>query len=97
MDSTIGELRWKEVICVSDGTRYGYVGDIVFDLESGQAKSIIVPGRARFLGLFGPREQRVFPWSSIRRFGADIILVEGIPTTASERRQKQPLRGTAER
>lgn len=89
MDTTIGELRWKEVICVSDGTRYGYVGDIVFDLESGQARSLIVPGRARFFGLFGPREQRVFPWSSIRRFGEDIILVEGIPTVAVERKKRR--------
>lgn len=86
MDTTINELRYKEVICVSDGTRYGYVGDIVFDLESGQAKSLIVPGRARFFGLFGPREEKVFPWSSIQRFGQDIILVEGIP---APRRQSE--------
>lgn len=80
MDTTINDLRWKEVICVSDGTRYGYVGDVVFDLESGQAKELIVPGRARFFGLFGPREEKRFPWGNVRRFGEDIILVEGVPS-----------------
>ncbi|MCQ2442543.1 MAG: YlmC/YmxH family sporulation protein [Oscillospiraceae bacterium] len=88
MDTTINDLRWKEVICVTDGTRYGYVGDMVFDLESGQAKALVVPGRARFFGLFGPREDKVFPWNSIRRFGQDIILVDGLPVVRGK--EKKP-------
>lgn len=93
MDTTINELRWREVICVTDGTRYGYVGDVAFDVETGQIQSLIVPGRAKFFGLFGPREERSFSWSSIRHLGQDIILVEGIPTlrTNEGRKSGQPL------
>lgn len=80
MDITIGDLRWKEVICLTDGTRYGYVSDILFDLQSGQIKALIVPGKARFFGLFGLAEEKIFPWSSIHHFGEDIILVDGLPT-----------------
>ena len=50
MDSRIGDLRYKEVINVTDGSRYGYVGDVEVDLETGQIRTLIVPGRLRFLG-----------------------------------------------
>lgn len=76
MDSRIGELRCKEVINVIDGSRYGYVGDAEVDLESGQVQALIVPGRLRLFGLLGREEERIFPWSAVRRFGEDIILVE---------------------
>ena len=77
MDSRIGDLRYKEVINVTDGSRYGYVGDAEIDLETGQIRALIVPGRLRFFGLLGRENERVFPWSAVRRFGEDIILVEG--------------------
>ncbi len=76
MDSRIGELRCKEVINVLDGSRYGYVGDAEVDLETGQIQTLIVPGRLRLFGLLGREAERVFPWSAVRRFGEDIILVE---------------------
>ena len=77
MDSRISDLRDKEVISVTDGSRYGYVGDVEFDLESGQVHALVVPGRLRLLGLLGREEDRVVPWKSVRRFGEDIILVDG--------------------
>ena len=46
------------------------------DLESGQVRALVVPGKRRFFGLFGREEDKVIPWSSVRRFGEDIILVE---------------------
>ncbi|MEG1857727.1 MAG: YlmC/YmxH family sporulation protein [Pseudoflavonifractor sp.] len=76
MESRISDLRCKEVINVADGCRFGYVGDVEVDLESGQVKTLVIPGRLRFFGLFGREEDRIFPWSSVRRFGEDIILVE---------------------
>ena len=76
METRIAELRYKEVISVEDGSRYGYVGDMEVDLESGQVKALIVPGKRRFFGLLGREEDKVIPWSSVRRFGEDIILVE---------------------
>ncbi len=76
METRIAELRYKEVISVEDGARYGYVGDMEIDLESGQVRALVVPGKRRFFGLFGREEDKVIPWSSVRRFGEDIILVE---------------------
>ena len=76
METRIAELRDKEVISGQDGTRYGYVGDMEVDLESGQVRALVVPGRRRFFGLLGREEDKVIPWSAVKRFGEDIILVE---------------------
>lgn len=76
MESRIAELRCKEVISVEDGTRYGYVGDMEIDLETGQVRALVVPGRRRFFGLLGREEDKVISWGAVRRFGEDIILVE---------------------
>ena len=65
---------------MSDGSRYGWVGDVEVDLESGQVRALVVPGRLRLFGLLGREEDRVFPWEAVRRFGADTILVETPPS-----------------
>ena len=76
MKSRIADLRCKEIINVTNGCRYGYVGDVEVDLDSGQICALVVPGRLRLFGLLGREEDRIFPWDSVRRFGEDIILVE---------------------
>jgi len=76
MDSRITKLRDKEIIDICSGNRYGYVGDLEIDLESGRVRALIVPGRLRLFGLFGRERERVFSWDCVRRFGEDIILVE---------------------
>lgn len=88
VDSRMGELRCKEVINVTDGSRYGYVGDAEVDLETGQVRALVVPGRLRLFGLLGREPERVFPWSAVRRFGEDIILVEDAPAALSGRRRR---------
>ncbi len=75
MDCTVSELRCKEIINVDNGSRYGYVGDVELDLEHGQMKALIIPGRLRLFGLLGREPDLRFPWESIQRFGEDIILV----------------------
>ena len=79
MEGRVSELRYKEIINVSDGSRYGWVGDVEVDLDSGQVRALVVPGRLRLFGLLGRKEDRVFPWEAVRRFGADTILVETPP------------------
>ena len=79
MECRVSELRYKEIINVSDGSRYGWVGDVEVDLDSGQVRALVVPGRLRLFGLLGREEGRVFPWEAVRRFGADTILVETPP------------------
>lgn len=79
MECRVSELRYMEIINVSDGSRYGWVGDVEVDLDSGQVRALVVPGRLRLFGLLGREEDRVFPWEAVRRFGADTILVETPP------------------
>lgn len=73
----VSELRYKELINVTDGSRYGWVGDAEVDLETGQVRALVVPGRLRLFGLLGRGEDTVVPWEAVRRIGPDIILAEG--------------------
>lgn len=77
MTCRIAQLHYKEVIDIADGTRYGFVGDVELDPERGTVESIIIRGRFRLLGLLGREADTVFPWSAVKRFGPDIILVDG--------------------
>lgn len=77
MTCRIAELQYKELVDITDGTRYGFIGDLEIDAESGSIRNIIVYGKTRMLGLLGREADAVFPWSAIRRIGADLILVEG--------------------
>ena len=83
MESRLEELRYKAVICVSDGSRLGYVGDMELDLEEGRVLGLILPGRRRLFGLLGREPDRRIPWEAVRRFGDDIILVENSPDPPS--------------
>jgi len=76
MDCRISELQYKEVVDITDGTRYGYIGDLEVDMDSGAVRSIVIAGKSRCLGLLGRQADAVFPWSSIKRIGTDIILVD---------------------
>ena len=82
------DLRCKEVICVADGRRLGFVTDVQIDIPDGYVKAIIVPGPCRFLGLWGRRDDFCIPWSCIRRIGPDIILVEIKPDDCRVPRHK---------
>ena len=84
MDTRMGQLRLKEVISIGDGSRFGYVGDLDLDLDSGQVKALIIHGRLRLFGLLGREEDMVIPWGAVRRFGEDTILVDGIPARISD-------------
>lgn len=77
MECRAADLRMKEVIDVRDGTRYGYISDVEVDTATGRISALVVYGRMRWFGLLGREEDRVFPWSAVRRFGEDLVLVEG--------------------
>lgn len=88
MDSRITDLRDKEIIDIRNGCRYGYVGDMEIDLETGRVSALVIPGRLRLFGLLGREKETVFRWESVRRFGEDIILVEGTGEIQKEFRKK---------
>lgn len=70
------DLNCKEVICLSDGRRLGFISDARIELPEGRIVSIIVPGKSRLFGLLGCRDDYVIPWNCIRRMGPDIVLVD---------------------
>ena len=82
------DLHCKEVICVSDGRRLGYISDARIDLPQGHILAIIVPGPCRFLGLCGRRDDYIIPWHCIRKMGPDIVLVDIKPEECCIPRQK---------
>ncbi len=70
------DLNCKEVICISDGRRLGFISDVRIELPEGRVMSIIVPGKNRLFGLMGCRDDYVIPWNCIKRIGPDIVLVD---------------------
>ena len=82
------DLHCKEVICVSDGRRLGYISDARIDLPQGHILAIVVPGPCRFLGLWGRRDDYIIPWHCIRKMGPDIVLVDIKPEECCMPRQK---------
>ena len=76
MGMRVTDLSCKEVICVCDGARLGYVSDVEVKLPDGEISAIVVPGRGKCFGLLGSGEDYVIPWNAIRRVGDDIILVD---------------------
>ena len=73
---SFSQLRKKDVINVCDGHRLGRPIDLVFN-ERAVVEAIIVPLPNTFSGMFSKeRPGFVVPWSNIKRFGDDVILVE---------------------
>ena len=70
------QLQCKEVICIADGRRLGFVSDVEIELPEGRVLAILVPGPCRFMGVLGRQEDYCIPWHCIKRIGPDIILVD---------------------
>ena len=79
MGTKFTQLQCKEVICVSDGRRLGFIEDVEVEVPDGRVAAIIVPGPCKHLGLFGPRDDFYIPWNCIRKIGPDIVLVDARP------------------
>ncbi len=76
MTCCFSTLRDKEIICVQDGRRLGYVCDLELDPITGKICALIVPGSASLFSL-AKRGRCCIPWENIVRIGDDIILVSG--------------------
>ena len=88
MGTRVTELNCKEVICVADGRRLGFISDVEIEIPSGNVLSIIVPGPCRILGMLGRRDDYVIPWNCIKRIGPDIVLVDTRPDDCCRPRPK---------
>ena len=72
MDISFNELRSKDVINLSDGSRIGRFVDIVFNHENGGVTGFVVPGEKK---LFKRTDDIFVPVEKVRRIGEDVILV----------------------
>ena len=89
MGMRLTQLQCKEVICVSDGRRLGFIEDVEVEIPEGTSHAILVPGSGKGLGLMGRKDDLRIPWHCIRRIGPDIVLVEADPEACRVPRPKQ--------
>jgi len=76
MGCRIYDMKQKEIINVRDGCRFGFVCDVEFDEDTGRITTVIVPGPAKLLGMFGREQEYCIPWDKITQVGEDIVLVD---------------------
>ena len=77
--SKSSDIRQKEVINVTNGSKMGLIADMEFSPD-GHIRSFTVPGPFSLSGLF--RQEKggvVVPWEHVWKIGEDVILVEVDP------------------
>ncbi len=79
MSMKFTDLQCKEVICVSNGQRLGFIADAVVEMPEGKICAIVVPGPCRVMGVLGRRDDFCIPWGCIKKIGPDIVLVDTKP------------------
>ena len=88
MSCKFTDLQCKEVICVANGQRLGFITDVLVELPEGKVCAVVVPGPCRLMGLAGHRDDFIIPWGAIQRIGPDIVLVDTKPDDCRVRRPK---------
>ncbi len=76
MICSLTELKNKDVINVVNGENLGFADDISLDTTSAAVTGIILYGKPRYFGIFGPREKLCISYRQIKLIGKDVILVE---------------------
>ncbi|MCD8159237.1 MAG: YlmC/YmxH family sporulation protein [Clostridiales bacterium] len=69
-------IKRKEAINIKDGSRLGFVSDVVLDEKSGRINSLIVPAASKFFGLLGGEREYKIDWGEIKVMGADYLLID---------------------
>ena len=72
------ELCRKEVICLQNAARLGFISDVVVDTETGCVASVCVTGDHG--GFFRPQQITVC-WKDIVKIGEETVLVKEMPPT----------------
>jgi len=85
------QLQCKEVICISDGRRLGFITDVRVEVPEGKICALVVPGPCRFLGLAGRSDDFLIPWDAVKKIGPDIVLVDIRPEECRIPRKKPML------
>ena len=76
MICSLSELKQKEILDITDGTKIGFVDDVEMDLENSAVTSLVVYGRPRFFGLLGRDDDMIIRCDEISVVGKDTILIK---------------------
>lgn len=88
MNCRLTDLRHKEVISACDGSRIGFVDDVIVDTKTACVVSFVIFGRSSFFGFFGKCEDYIIPWEKIELIGEDTIIIS-CETPEPTKRQKK--------
>lgn len=91
MSVKLTDLQCKEVICVTDGRRLGFITDALVEVPEGKIRAIVVPGPCKLFGVMGRHDDYIIPWDKICRIGPDIVLVDTKPEDCRVQRPKHGL------
>lgn len=75
MNCNFTDLKHKEVISACNGSRIGFVDDVIVDTRNAKVVSLVIFGRMSFFGLFGRCEDYIIPWEKIDLIGEDTIII----------------------
>ena len=73
MDISLSELKEKEIINILDGKKLGRIIDVLFDIETGLIKGIVVPGERK---IFKKSEDIFISLEKLKKIGDDVVLVK---------------------
>jgi len=71
------DISGKEIVNVNRGSRLGILGqtDLEIDEKTGEIHSFII-SNYKWFGLKKEGEETKIPWSSIKKIGDDMILID---------------------
>lgn len=76
----LSELGGKEIVNLNDGGRLGIIADsdLIIDEKTGKILALLVPDRRSQIKIFSFNDRNgiEIPWSSIRKIGNDMIIIE---------------------
>lgn len=75
MNCRLTELRHKEVISAVDGTRLGFIDDIIVDTKTASVVAFVIFNRFFFFGIFKNQEDFIIPWEKIQLIGEDAVII----------------------
>ncbi len=72
---TLADLRTKDVINVVNGENLGRIDDLELDAQHASVTALVLYGKPKIFGLFGPRDNCIIGFRQIQLIGRDVILV----------------------
>lgn len=75
MNCRFTDLRHKEVISACDGSRIGFIDDVIVDTKCATVVSLVIFGRPGVLGICGKCEDYIIPWEKIELIGEDTVII----------------------